>query len=57
MDNQDSFEKIAQDAVDLLTDIVADLVDHDDPADKMAALVIAEVAASFCIRAIKLGGV
>jgi hypothetical protein len=51
----DSFEAIAADAVALLTAIVADLNNSDDPGDQMASAVIALTTASFCERAIALG--
>jgi hypothetical protein len=56
MNNQnDTFEAIAADAVDLLTAIIADLAESDDVTDNMAADIIAATAASFCERAIALG--
>lgn len=56
MNNQtDTFELIAQDAVDLLTAIVRDLRNSDDPADRLIAELIAEAATEFCLRALALG--
>jgi hypothetical protein len=52
----DTFEAIAADAVELLTVITADLVESDEPGDQMAAVLIAAATASFCERAIALGG-
>jgi hypothetical protein len=51
----DNFEAIAADAVELLTVIIADLAESDEPADEMAAVLIAAATASFCERAIALG--
>ena len=50
----DTFENIAGDAVDLLLSIIQDLIESDDPADNIAALVIAAQAESFCFRAVAL---
>jgi hypothetical protein len=56
MNNQnDTFEAIAADAVDLLLAIIADLGESEDEGDKMAAVIIGLTAASFCRRAIALG--
>jgi hypothetical protein len=56
MNNQnDTFEAIAADAVDLLTAIVADLSNSDDEGDQAAAALIAITTAHFCTRAIDLG--
>jgi hypothetical protein len=57
MNNQnDNFEAIAADAVELLTVIIADLVESDEPADQVAAVLIGAATAGFCERAIALGG-
>ena len=57
MNNQiDSFENIAKDAVELLTAIVLDLRESDDPSDQLVAEIVGITTESFCIRAIKLGG-
>lgn len=53
--NEDSFEAIAADAVDLLTAIVEDLGNSKEQGDQMAAAIIALTTASFCERAIALG--
>lgn len=52
----DTFEDIASDAVELLITIAQDLSNSEEPGDRMAADLIAATAASFCRRAIALGG-
>jgi hypothetical protein len=57
MNNQnDTFEAIAADAVDLLVAIIDDLAESDDVGDQMAAAIIASSTERFCHRAIALGG-
>lgn len=50
----DSFENIAEDAVDLLVTIIQDLDESGDPADQLASAVIANITSDLCIRALAI---
>ena len=52
--DNDSFERIAEDAVDLLLAVIEDLAKSDDAADRLASYVLSITTADFCFRALAI---
>lgn len=57
MNNYDSFEAIAQDAVRILLSIIDGLRQNEDPEAALVGRILAAKAEALCERALALGGI